>query len=314
MSAVEAAAYAPSAETVIFSTVTTNQQLHQTLEIISTETNQHFTESFTESFTPAADASSTETNAASETNAVAVVDVVEATAQPMPEPISDQQFQTSHTPADLAHKWVKNISDKQLTTTELDLLSKGAGFSVSPVSIPTADFLAANEFACKLISSKGQAAALRAEVTEILKHDRPLSSNLTAKERTALSNLRNDDSITIVPADKGKALVVMNTCDYISKMEEKLADTNTYQPLKSDPTLEIQSSLIDRLKIICDELQISETQYRDLYPRETKIPRMRGQPKIHKEGFPKRDCRQLRRSYQEDRQVCVQNHQEVCHQ
>ena len=41
----------------------------------------------------------------------------------------------------------------------------------------------------------------------------------------------------ILPADKGKYLVVMNREEYINKMEEKLSDETTYKRIKKDPTL-----------------------------------------------------------------------------
>ena len=47
-------------------------------------------------------------------------------------------------------------------------------------------------------------------------------SNLSKEQREALRKLREDDSIVILPADKGNALVVMNKEDYASKMEEIL--------------------------------------------------------------------------------------------
>jgi hypothetical protein len=35
-----------------------------------------------------------------------------------------------------------------------------------------------------------------------------------------LKNQREDDSITIIPADKGKAIVVMDNDDYTSKISD----------------------------------------------------------------------------------------------
>ena len=47
-------------------------------------------------------------------------------------------------------------------------------------------------------------------------------SNLGKEQREARRKLREDDSIVILPVDKGNALVVMNKEDYASKMEEIL--------------------------------------------------------------------------------------------
>jgi len=51
----------------------------------------------------------------------------------------------------------------------------------------------------------------------------------------ALKNLKQDDSIMILPADKGHARVVLNTDTYHDKMET-LIETGPYQPLNKDPT------------------------------------------------------------------------------
>ena len=40
----------------------------------------------------------------------------------------------------------------------------------------------------------------------------------------------------ILPADKGKAMVVMNRTDYDAKMLMMLKDESTYLPLEKDPT------------------------------------------------------------------------------
>ena len=48
--------------------------------------------------------------------------------------------------------------------------------------------------------------------------------NLTVAEVKAINTLKKDESIIITPAEKGKALVVMDREEYISKMEEKLSD------------------------------------------------------------------------------------------
>ena len=50
-------------------------------------------------------------------------------------------------------------------------------------------------------------------------------------------------------ADKGVALVVMNTEDYKKKAEE-LLNQNTYRAMASDPTMRLKNKLITLLKSI----------------------------------------------------------------
>jgi len=51
---------------------------------------------------------------------------------------------------------------------------------------------------------------------------------LSKYEKTALKNLKNNKNITIKKADKNSGIVVMNTLDYINKVDTMLSDTNVY--------------------------------------------------------------------------------------
>lgn len=114
-------------------------------------------------------------------------------------------------------------------------------------------------------------------------------SNLTPGEWKALTTLKKDDNITILPADKGKCLVVMDTQEYITKMEDKLNDITTYKQIMYDPTKEIKETLTNKLQEIRDKEEIDNKLYKKLLPTKTKIPRMYGQPKIHKQNNPLRE-------------------------
>ena len=49
-----------------------------------------------------------------------------------------------------------------------------------------------------------------------------------------LKELAKDDDIVILPADKGRATVVMDRKDYSAKMLTMLGDRDTYQPMAKD--------------------------------------------------------------------------------
>ena len=139
------------------------------------------------------------------------------------------------------------------------------------------------------ISNKSQAAALRGEIRTIIENEKEPVSNIPKNERLALENLRKDESIVILPADKGKCLVVMDREEYQNKMEEKLADTTTYKRLEKDPTQEIRKELYKELKKLKANEHITKDQYTRIKPVRTQIPRMKGRPKIHKDGNPLRE-------------------------
>ena len=81
----------------------------------------------------------------------------------------------------------------------------------------------------------------------------------------------------------------MDRSDYLKRMKEKLNDTNTYKKLNQDPTLKVQEDLIEQLSKIRNDNEIDDKLYRKLYPNKTLIPRMFGQPKIHKQNYPLRE-------------------------
>ena len=61
-------------------------------------------------------------------------------------------------------------------------------------------------------------------------------SSLRNEEWRALKELRNVKEITIKPADKGGAVVVLNTTDYVTECNRQLNNTSYYLPLDHDPT------------------------------------------------------------------------------
>ena len=91
----------------------------------------------------------------------------------------------------------------------------------------------------------------------------------------------------ILTADKGVALVVLNTEDYLKKAED-LLNQNTYRALTSDPTMRLKNKMINLLKSIKAKGGISEELYRRLYPTGAGSPKFYGIPKIHKPGMPLR--------------------------
>ena len=108
--------------------------------------------------------------------------------------------------------------------------------------------------------------------------------NITRGERIATAELKKDPSRMVLTADKGVALVVMNTEDYKKKAEE-LLNQNTYRAIPSDPTMMLKNKLISMLKSIKAKGGIKEELYRGLYPTGAGSPKFYGLPKIHKMGM-----------------------------
>ena len=81
---------------------------------------------------------------------------------------------------------------------------------------------------------------------------------------------------------------MMNTTDYKMKAQALLSDSNTYKVLTKDPTARYTDNLIKLLQDFKKSGNISDIQYKRLYPTSTMIPRFYGLPKIHKSDIPLR--------------------------
>ena len=177
-----------------------------------------------------------------------------------------------------------NISNRELTGIERKVLEKGAGFAIADKRIAHNEYVAATEEASGSLP-KCQALALKAEVAEMLQEAQPSKCNLSSHELKALKSLKKDENIVITPADKGKALVVMNREDYVNKIEEKLTDTTTYIMLDKEPTQELSDELKGQLNHLLNSSMIDENLKRQLYPKEAQIPGAYGSPKITRKGI-----------------------------
>ncbi|GFO43129.1 hypothetical protein PoB_006963400 [Plakobranchus ocellatus] len=112
--------------------------------------------------------------------------------------------------------------------------------------------------------------------------------NICTEEKRALKELKNNADIIIKPADKGGAVVVLNTTDYIVECTGQLSNTAYYRSLNFDPTKKYNKRISDRLELGVNSGVIdSETAKRLIVPHP--VPgRFYILPKIHKEGNPGR--------------------------
>ncbi len=184
-------------------------------------------------------------------------------------------------------RWVINLSKYKLSKSQCSVLSKGLNFAVSPDKLPVTEFIVATEQACQSLPNS-EATVLRAEITGTLRGVKLPKSNVTSEERKALGELQKEKSITILPADKGKATVVMDSSEYEQKVKDMLSDTKTYEVLKSDPTNKCKKELMATLTRLLNESKISQDQYDHLRPSGEVIPRLYATPKIHKPNNPLR--------------------------
>ena len=95
--------------------------------------------------------------------------------------------------------------------------------------------------------------------------------------------------IIILPADKGRATVVMDKTQYEKKVIEMLDDEKTLSKLKSEPTAKYKRKLIAIITSLNREEKNKEQQNFYIYPSAEAIPRLYCTPKIHKKDNPPLD-------------------------
>lgn len=183
-------------------------------------------------------------------------------------------------------KWIHNASKHTLTAAERSVLSKGLNYAVTPKNIPYEDFILATELACEKYRTKKEKQHYAMRLQVFLKTARPPPSNITKEEARAIKSLTRNKEITILPADKGRATVILDTEKYEEQMRDMLNDTNTYEDLKKYPTEEKKNKLKALLKPLLNDNKIKKQTYNHLLPTANIAPCIYRTPKIHKPGTP----------------------------
>ena len=88
-----------------------------------------------------------------------------------------------------------------------------------------------------------------------------MKSNLTSSERKTLFGLRKKKDIMVIDADKGKAVVIVNTTDYIDKLTKSMVGGDDYKIDKRKTRLQWYDS---KVKTLLKQLKISEVEKRRL--------------------------------------------------
>ena len=120
---------------------------------------------------------------------------------------------------------------------------------------------------------------------QALEKSKPSKPNISKTERQALKSLQDDNSVIILPVDKGNATVVMDRVEYSNKLAD-LIGNGRYCKVKKDPTLKTERKLSQILGKNKD--LTPQTKYRQLIQHYSKLPHIYGLPKIHKDGIPLR--------------------------
>ena len=148
------------------------------------------------------------------------------------------------------------ISDKPLTEQQTRILAKGLNYNTKDAA--KLDYVADLESTLKNTEIPDETKQhIRHQIATNLNNKRPVKLDKT--EQKAIKDLQNDNEIIILPADKGRMTVIMNKSDYIDKANTLLNDTETYQPLDTDPNKTTVNRINQKLKQLKDKDKLSET-------------------------------------------------------
>jgi hypothetical protein len=181
---------------------------------------------------------------------------------------------------------VINKSNFNLPEKYLNILSKGLKFVPTQNSLNIIEMISNTEKSLSYTPSILKKAAIAEISTFILKWKKPHRNNITKEEYKLLGELKRNNDIIIVPADKGGKIVVMNKDNYIIKIEEKLNNIDTYQEVK-DPTNKIKKNISEITSKLFKQSRIKLKEKFEFTSIDN-LPVIRGQPKIHKQDHPMR--------------------------
>ena len=198
-------------------------------------------------------------------------------------PEENQATRTPEKPQDDTN-FIANQSKYPLDADSESILKKGLNFALTPTRIPVEDIICGVESAIGHLPPD-EAEIVRQDTCRILRNatSQHQKANVTKRERIALKNLRKNEDLVILPADKGNATVLLNKEDYIRKMEEVIRD-GPYRKLERDPTSRFKRITTEAIKKHIEDPEVRKK----LIPQDPKTPCIYGLPKIHKENTPLR--------------------------
>ena len=197
-------------------------------------------------------------------------------------------------------KVVINLSNRTLTTSELDVLSLGLSFCIPKLKIDFISHYFSFETLTKSLKSlplpTSQWNKLVKEISSIAHTSfRDFDSvkrsfiKLPQPLFDALTSLKADNSIVITKPDKGRGTVVMNKQDYITKVEDILNDATKFKTIK-DSAFSYITKLEDKLSRLLRKLLklkvITDDVFNKLFTSGSSPGILYGLPKTHKPDVP----------------------------
>ena len=175
------------------------------------------------------------------------------------------------------------MSSKKLTNPQYAVLENGFNFAITQKFVTKLDIINGVEAGIRKVRDEAEVQIARSKVSKILKSAKPPQRNITHEEE-ALKELKKDENIVILKADKGNATVVMNATEYNDNINCLLSDSSIYRKLskKSNPITKITSDVNKYVWNRFKNQKITKAEYHFLHCSKVVIPRFYGLPKVHR--------------------------------
>ncbi|XP_045466743.1 uncharacterized protein LOC123675429 [Harmonia axyridis] len=189
-------------------------------------------------------------------------------------------------------RWIKNLSDKEIPNTVKSLLSLGSKFSVTTTKkdINIDRIIADTEYILEAIPD-GRKNVQRAKVTNAVTNyiHRPIEENSLIQKwyKDTKWFLKENNDLIILNSDKGAVTVVMNEKMYNEKIQSIL-ESKDFKRLPRDPTQALQTKCNKYIDKLGELKYITKEQMKQMKTYNSVAPRIYGNPKVHKDGYPMR--------------------------
>lgn len=179
---------------------------------------------------------------------------------------------------------VSNLSSRVLTDDEKEALALGLKFDSGKDKYTFMDHVSRNYKWNHEDIDKGFIQGVLA-VCKALTDKEP--EKLPRRYMKALRKLAEDPDVVVTQADKGGGVIIMDKIEYVRKMEEMLSDAATYEKKPAGFTSKSSTAFNQQARKLLKKSDKGKHLLHLLEEAPT-APRMRGLPKVHKEGLPMR--------------------------
>ncbi|XP_037803032.1 uncharacterized protein LOC119597528 [Penaeus monodon] len=196
-------------------------------------------------------------------------------------------------------KVIFNFSDRILTEKQKDILSLGLDYCLPPTKATFHLFYLHFERLCNNLKNcniyKNNFNNVTNDITTIAnttfkKFSRQVKQTCDSEAiLSPLKTLKNDKTILITKPDKGRGVVILNSCDYKQKILNILSDHTKFKRITTEVSthlLYLEDKLKRLLRII--KTSVNESTYNFLMTSGSRPGLLYGLPKVHKPNIPLR--------------------------